>query len=73
MKHPLQIWREKKCLSQPAAAPILGCSQGAISHIETGRNMISRETARVWEKRTGGELSAADLLLFEFPEKRTAA
>ncbi len=67
MKHPLQTWREAKQLSQAAAAQILKCTQGTISHIEIGRNRVSLPRARMWEKITGAELKAADLLFFEFP------
>lgn len=68
MKHPIQIWRESKSLSQLDAANILGCTQGSISHIETGRNMIGRSTAKAWSKITNGELDAGELMLFEFKE-----
>ena len=69
MKHPIQKWREEHGLSQTDAAKILGCTQGAISHIEIGRNMVSRENAKEWSEATGGELDAAELILFEFPER----
>jgi len=52
------------------AAEILGCSQGAISHIEIGRNMVSREKAKEWCRATNGELDAAELILFELPPDR---
>jgi len=67
--HPLQTWREAKKISQIEAALILDSTQGAISHIETGRNDISKETARKWHNRTNGELPYSDLLLFEWSDK----
>jgi len=68
MKHPIQQWREEKSLSQPEAAAILGCTQGAISHIETGRNRVSRENAKKWCLKSGGELDEIELILFDFKE-----
>ncbi len=69
MRHPIAIWREKKELTQLQAAELFDTKAAVISQIETGFRGVGKVLGRKVAKATKGELSCAELILFEWPEK----
>ena len=57
----IRDYLDKYGLSQEAFAKMLGLSQGAVHFWVSGRFRVSAENARLIERVTGGEITAADL------------
>ncbi|MER1974563.1 MULTISPECIES: helix-turn-helix transcriptional regulator [Enterobacteriaceae] len=68
----LKMYREKVRISQAALAEIIGCTQGAIGHWETGRRYPDLKTCRHLVK-TLNKLGAKVKLDDVFPPERSAA